>query len=63
MILITIVGQDTEGFHRFIYTRHEYDYRANEEKTYLTIIIIASVIGAIIIIVLILCIVRKKKYL
>ena len=61
MILITIVGQDTEGFHRFIYARHEYDYRANEEKTYLTIIIIASVIGSIIIIVVILCIVRKKK--
>ena len=67
MILITIVGQDTEGFHRFVYTNHQYDNTEKkekekpEEKSYLKIIIIASIIGAILIIVIIICIAKKRK--
>ena len=64
MILITMVGQDTEGFHRFVYARFNYDYKAEEEKSYLVVIIIASIAGAIFIFVVILCIMRltRKKH-
>ena len=64
MILITMVGQDTEGFHRFVYARSNFDYKAEEEKSYLVVIIIASIAGAIFLIVIILCIIRltRKKH-
>ena len=64
MILITMIGQDTEGFHRFVYARSNYDYKADEEKSYLVVIIIASIAGVIFIMVVILCIIRltRKKH-
>ena len=59
---ITIVGQDTEGFKRFVYNTTIYNYKG-EKKTYLTLIIISIVVGAVLVILIILCVVRyiRKK--
>ena len=61
MIFVSIVGQDTEGFNRLVYNGTKYNYRIKEEESYLTIIIIVSVIGAICLLVVIICIIRCNR--
>ena len=61
-MIITIVGQDTEGFKRFVYNTTIYNYKG-EKKTYLTLIIISIVVGAVLVILIILYVIRyiRKK--
>ena len=57
---ITIVGQDTQEFNRFIYDNTKYEYK-DEKKSYILIIIIASIVGLIIIAIIIICIIRYRR--
>ena len=57
---ITIVGQQTEGFRRFVFARKEYDY-IGKKKSYLVFIILGCVGGAIIILIIIICVVKHIK--
>ena len=62
---ITIVGQNTEGFNKFVFTRKEYNYIGNK-KSYLVYIILGCVGGAIIIAIILIvsivkCIKKRKK--
>ena len=61
---ITIVGQDTEGFKRFVYNTTIYNYKGEKKsKPYRTLIIITIVVGAVLVILIILYVIRyiRKK--
>ena len=61
---ISIVGQETEGFRRFVFDQMKYNY-IGKKKSYLAYIVIGCIVGAIILIIIIRAIykyiVRKKE--
>ena len=57
---ITVVGQNTEGFRRFVFDKQEYNY-IGKKKSNLTYIILGCVGGAIIILIIIFLVVRYIK--
>ena len=63
--IITIIGQDTEGFNRFVYERKTYNYEGEEKekesKSNLTGIIIGAVAGGFVLLIIIIVIIVKHK--